>query len=819
MMNKGNPMNHQKLWAPITSLICAVGATLACHVAAAAEPVARSEVTLEEVIVTAQKRNENVQTVPIAITALTPEALETRFVKNFMDISGAVPNAALEKESLSAFASSFYIRGLGTLNRGPFVDPAVSVSVDGVLGGYVSTAITDMIDIGGIEILRGPQGTLQGRNSTGGAIIVRHNNPDPRALSGSVGLLAGDYGRVDATVVLNIPMFSNQAALRVAAKTMKFDGFFKNVYDPANLVSGGRARNVGGENHTILLPSFRWESDNWDLTLRGSFNNFQDDSSVLVARYTCRVDPRLNPNTPLNDTYVNSVALRYGGAAALQYCAHEPTARDFTVNQNRSINKAQLKTNGVAVEFNRRFADVGTLTFVGGYQGNEELSALDVDSTFQQANSSLEHTRHHQATGELRFASDFSKTFDFVAGAFYLQQHYILDRNTQVDLTPLAVPQGANATLLGGSRQGNTQAGAFAQLNWHFTDSLTGVLGARYTKDKKDMQVCASSNIATTADCTVRTLNPLNRGAAEWSDTTPRFGLNYKLNDRTFLYAYWAKGFRAGGFAGEAGSALLAGPFNPESIKTTEVGAKIDGWDNKLRVNLSVFDSKVSDLQRNVSLTNPATLTASIFTLNAAAASIRGAEAEVTLIPVAALTLNLAAGYLDAKYTDYCKDLNGAAANDAALVPCAAAGLDGPGTQRTDLTGLPLARAPKLTGHLQANYDFALANGSTLSLNGEYVYIDKQLTVDSGVPFGTTLGILEFDGNYVRATRAAQNIYNASVNWKSANGKYRFSIFGKNLSNTIYDRRLGFASPTLSFGMLSNPREVGAQFSVKLGGQ
>jgi iron complex outermembrane recepter protein len=98
------------------------------------------------------------------------------------------------------------------------------------------------------------------------------------------------------------------------------------------------------------------------------------------------------------------------------------------------------------------------------------------------------------------------------------------------------------------------------------------------------------------------------------------------------------------------------------------------------------------------------------------------------------------------------------------------------------------------------------------------VFEGKQLTVDSGVPFGTTLGILEFDGNYVRATREEQKIVNASVNWKSANGKYRVSVFGKNLTNAIYDRRLGFASPTLSFGMLSSPREVGAEFNVKLGG-
>jgi iron complex outermembrane receptor protein len=801
-MSSAKPMNRRILWAAFASVICAAGASLPSNVARAEDATAASGDTLAEVIVTAEKRAENV-------------------VKTFVDVSGILPNASLEREGLSVFASSFYIRGMGTQNRGPFVDPAVSVSVDGVLGGYVSTAITDMVDVAGIEVLRGPQGTLQGRNSTGGAIIVRHADPDPKSTNGDIGLLAGNYGRYEVKGMGNFPFADGHAAFRIAGKYSKFDGFFNNIYDPNNLATGGPGKRVGGEKRLVLLPSVRWEADTWDLTLRGTYNSYRDDSSVLIPLYNCAQDPRLFPASALNDTYLRSVALRYGGAAALQYCAHSPSSRDYTINQNRPIEGANLDTRGITTEFNRRFEGAGTLTFVGNYQTNQELSALDVDGTFQQLNSNQEFTKHQQYSGELRFASETSKRIDYVAGMFYLKQHYDLDRVTSADGASTSVPQGPAQTIsLGGSKQNNTQSGVFAQFNWHFTPALTGVLGARYTNDKKDIAVCGALPTPANADCSVRLQLPANIGSASWSDTTPRVGLNFKVNDNAFLYAYWAKGFRAGGFNGEAGSALLAGPFNPESVKTTEVGAKIDGWDNKLRMNFALFDSKASELQRQVALLNPSNPTVvSIFTLNAAGSTIRGAEAEFTLLPVKGLTLGLSLGYLDAKYTDYCQDLNGSAANDPSLVNCAPPTLSSSSAvvaQKVDLTGLPLARSPKFTARFGAVYTMGLANGSSLSYSGEIAHQGKELMLDSGIPVGTTLGLTNFDGSRLDPVRPATNIVNASVSWKSSDSKLRVSVYGKNLTNEVYFRRLSFAAPTLSFGTVNDPREYGIEANYKL---
>jgi iron complex outermembrane receptor protein len=757
---------------------------------------------LEEVFVTAQKRREPLQRVPIAATAFTAETLETRFIKDFTDVSAALPNASLEAEGISNYASSFYIRGQGVLNRGPFVDPAVAVIIDGVTEGRVATTLTDMLDIEAIEVLRGPQGTLQGRNSTGGAILVRHYKPDPGGFDGSAGLLVGNEGRYDVSAMLNIPIVSDKAAFRIAAKGMESDGFYENTF------SGD---NVTGQRRVSVLPSFLWKGEAWDLTLRGNYQKYSDEAATLVPRYTCRVDPRLVPNTavdptqPQNDTYVNSIATRFGGDAALQYCAHEPSSDSYTVNQDRPRGEvADLDVLGGSLEFNYNFANAGTLTYVFGYQDNEETSGVDVDGTFTSLNWNEEHTNHYQSSHELRFASEFSEAFDFVAGLLYLDQQYGLTRQTFVDTTPVALTPML-ATLNTSSSQKNQQYGAFAQVNWHLTDALTLVTGARYTKDEKDFLICGSSPVV----CPGR----YQANSDEWSDTSPRVGVNYEVNDDTFLYAYWASGFRAGGFNGEAGSAAAAGPFDPEEVDTYEIGSKVDFFNDTLRVNFAAFYSEAANLQRQLARAAPSGV-AEIVTQNAAEAEFKGAELEATAVPVDGLTLTASIGWLDAEYTDYCTDLNGAGPNDPSLVNCAPAiAVTGGVIQPVDLTGLPIARTPEWTTRLGAQYTFPVGEANSLTLAGEWAFSDEELTLDGGAPVGTTLGITNFDGGRVDPMRDATNIFNASVTWRGSDDRYTVSAYGKNLTEEVYFRRLSFAAPTLSFGTLGNPREYGLQLN------
>jgi iron complex outermembrane receptor protein len=358
-------------------------------------------------------------------------------------------------------------------------------------------------------------------------------------------------------------------------------------------------------------------------------------------------------------------------------------------------------------------------------------------------------------------------------------------------------------TFFGGSSQNNTQSGAFAQVNWHVTDALTAVAGARYTKDEKDILICGTG----ATQCSGR----YQFNEEEWSDTSPRFGLNYQVNDQTFLYGYWAKGFRAGGFNGEAGSASAAGPFDPEDVSTYEIGAKFDTWGDRLRFNAAIFRADAKDLQRQLSRATPAGI-AEIVTQNAAEAQFQGAELEITAVPLDGLTLSASIGYLDAEYTDYCTDLNGTGANDPSLVNCApATPVTGGVIQPVDLTNLPIARTPEITARVGAVYSFDVGSSGGVSVAAEWAHQDEELTLDGGAPVGTTLGIVNFDGSKVEPMRPATDVFNASITWKDPSERYRVAIYGKNLTDEIYFRRLSFASPTLSFGTLANPREYGVQ--------
>ena len=772
---------------------------------------ADEKVQLEEIVVMAQKRAESLQVVPIAATAVTGEALEVRFAKDFTDISGAIPNTTLELEGISNYSAAFFIRGQGVLNRGPFIDPAVGVITDGVADGRVNTAMQDFLDIEAVETLRGPQGTLQGRNATAGAILVRHNKPNVDEFEGNVGGTLGNYGRHDVKGMINMPFAQGSAAFRMAAKYSEFDGYYRNAYN-------GKNNRIGGQKRWSLLPSIRFKGDNLDVTLRGDVAHYNDDAAVLVPLYHCGLDPRIPaniaaPNPAQIDTFLRGFALNAAGNpnagpdAAYRACAKPAKRSQYTVNQDRSVvnngAEAALKVWGLTSEANYEVAGAGTLTYVGGYRENHETSDLDTDAGPLKLFWNTEDTKHWQTSHELRFATDFSKTIDIVAGALWFKQKYTLDR----------LSNDVNNTL---SSQTNEQWGAFAHVRWHFNDALTAVLGGRYSHDKKDFRICSINAVPCdglwASGPFVGTPRTQTDGKS-WSDFSPRVGLDYQLNDDVFLYTYWARGFRAGGFNGEAANIVAAGPYDPEKNNTFEGGFKADLLDKRLRVNAAVFYVKVDNLQRNISRVSPLTTQVEIVTQNAADAKFKGAELEITALVSDSFTFNLSTGYLDAKYKNFCVDINGTAPNDPSLQNCGPAVVTPLGTiQPADESFLPLARAPKWTVRANPTYKFDTGFGSVL-VSAEWVYNSRLFTNDQGAPNGLDTGLGNFDGTRIDPYRKATNVVNASITWRDPDNKYKVSLYGKNLTREIYYRRLSFAAPTLSFGTMNDPREYGIEAS------
>ena len=750
-----------------------------------------------DIVVVAQKREESIQSVPIAITAVSGEALRARFATDVASLRGVIPNVSLAPEGISAFASSFFIRGLGVDERESFSDPAVAVVVDDVTEARASVALTDLLDIASIEVLRGPQGTLQGRNASAGAILVRHNAPNLSDFGGDASIQIANYGTVRATGVINTPLVTDMLGLRVAALYSRSDGFYRNAYS---------GRQIGKTRHFVLLPSLRLNSGDLDVVLRGEYTRIRDDASTLLPYNRCGVDPlTVGPGGSggANQQFVDRIAAQFGNARAARTCARPVGPDSFNVDQDRPYGEINdLDVYGITGNVNYDIESAGTLTYVGNYRHTREHSVLDPDSSPANLFASNDTTTHYQTSHEVRFASDFSDTVDFVAGALFLKQRYDLDRTQALGF--------AGALFTGGASQSNTQYGVFAQGNIHFTPQLSGVLGIRRTWDEKTMDICPVAP----GGCGTRS----SRLNDSWRNLSPRVGVNYKPNERVLLYGYWARGFRAGGFNGNAGTPETAGPYNQERVDTYELGFKIDALDRRLRINGDVFSIDASDLQRSITRISPSG-SVDVITQNAAGARFRGAELEITAVPVRGLTLAGSIGYLDAKYTDYCQDLNGTGANDPSLQPCAPAVVTPAGTvQPVDLTGLPLNRAPRWNWRAFAGYEFPVATLADTALRPgvsvEWTHEGRQLTTQAGYPVGTDLGITNFDGFTVSPYRQPVDTVNANLWIAEVDDRFKVTAFVKNLLNDIAITRLSVVEPLWNFVTLTAPRTYGVELRL-----
>jgi iron complex outermembrane recepter protein len=788
--------------------------------AASAADVAASDSVIEDIVVTAQKREESIQKVPIAVTAITAEAVARSFAVDVTDVAGGIPNATIEKEALSPLASNFFIRGQGIQDREGYADSPVAVVVNGVVQGRTTAVLTDLLDIASIEVLRGPQGTLQGRNSTAGAILVRNNLPNLDKVGGSFKVLYGEHSRLDVTGVLNIPIVEGKLGFRLAGKSTNFDGFYRNLFD---------GKQIGGQERITLLPTLRFEEGAFDITIRGEYAKIRDDATLLPAFNVCPVAldaPGGLTAASGNNTFVRRAAITPGLGldVARSACASEAASTRRTVNVDNffgNANNADIRAIGA--ELNYEIDGAGTITYITDYRETTEFSTLDVDGTPGRFFNAKRNTTSSQQSHELRFASSFSDTVDFIAGVYVFDQSYTMVDDNQsylFDAPPFfAVPAFTTLrdTQVGNSQDSN-QFAVFGQANWHLSDALTIVTGGRYTKERKSGNICPTG----VALCANRTPNVVGQSqdvSGSWSDFSPRIGVNYQASDDLFLYAYWAKGFRSGGFNLGAATAVAAGPYDPEKVSTFEAGFKADLLNRRLRVNTSAFYTKASDLQRLGVIDVSGVATAS--TVNAAKATFYGAEVELSALVTNALSLTASVGYLNAKYDEFCQDLNGTTPNNPSLVAC------GPafgGTQPVDVSGLPLTRTPKWDMRLGATYDLSLGRFGSLLFSGDWSYTSKLNTVSNGYPTGTILGTVQYNdpnptlndpnGYVISPIRPATSLVNASVTWSNPDESIKVAAFMKNITKENYIGRLNPAGVFTAIN-LNDPQTWGFEVSFK----
>lgn len=646
---------------------------------ALAQDTSGNESGLEEIVVTAQKQAQSQQDVPISVTAVTGESLAAAQVNNVADLANSIPNVQINSFSNSPDSAVFTIRGVGVNDADPYVGTTVSVVVDGVVVGVNTAALLSLFDIDRVEVLRGPQGTLFGANTTGGVINVVTKQPTGE-LGGEFEAVYGNYNHIELNAALNFPITENLSG-KVSVLHNSMDGYFRNYADN---------RRIGKRDITSLRGYLKYEGGNYDATLIGEYGRSRNGSQtgILVA-----------------------------GPGDLFYV---PGETDHPFDFNRGLSYDQPDANDrdtYAVTLTQDLSTgIGDWTSITSYRDYDNDLYSDDDATTRVLLQTHRRIKHHQFSQELRDLVDITDSTRLIVGGYYFRQHYTLDQQGKLDgfLPGLGQPQTQEQT--------NWSISGFAQLYQDITPDLRLQAGIRYSHEK-------TSAISTTAN----TLNPdgvatfddplipgsliTASGKKAWNKFGWKVGLDYKVTPDVMLYGYYARGFKSGGFTGRIAVAEDIGPYNPEKLDTIEAGLKADLLDRHLRLNLAAFYNWYDDMQVVQNITYPSGANSASIA-NAGKAVTKGFELEVTAAPVHGLTLTGSLAYLGAMYKEY--DTQVLEPSTGGLVPISYA-------------GNRLMNSPKWNAAFGFNWQMALRNG-TLTTTGQYTYTSAKFTSYTNLP-------------------------------------------------------------------------------------
>ena len=628
-----------------TASLCALAGALATP--AAAQDAAQAEESPEGIgliVVTAQKRAENVQDVPIAITAVGSQFLETRGIDSIDDLGTIAPNVKFERAPASKTISQIAIRGSVTINPAITWEPAVGLYLDGVYIAKAQGSIFDIADLERVEILRGPQGTLYGRNALAGAVNLVTKKPSGEA-GGMAEVTYGSFNELRLRGVLDLPQMGAFSA-KVSGQYRKRDGLIDLT------APDGRGRNrtdsIDSGSFMVQLRAEIADNVTADYTYDYSKSNQTPPFSQLL-RVNRNGDPRdiFDPGSP---------SYAFGGAFF---------PLDTVANPDRVTTAAidapvyeRSRSYGHALTLTANLGDA-ELKSITAYRDLAWADGLDLDGSPFPVAFTQRISDYHAFSQELQLTGTaFEDRLAYVLGAFYFDE-------TAETVNPQTYFGGG--VDLDSNYGSNTEAWAvYAQLDYDLTERLKLTLGGRYTHETKDISRFFRVNF----DPANGIFSPLviadlaygDIPAATFSDFSPAVTLSYAASDTVNLYARFAQGFKSGGFNGESnvfaaptadcpsGALELCQPYLPEQVDSYELGIKSRFLDDRLIINLAAFRNDSKDMQLSVFT---ATTGAASVIQNAAAARIQGIEIETVLRPVDALTINASLAVLDPEYNRF----------------------------------------------------------------------------------------------------------------------------------------------------------------------
>jgi iron complex outermembrane recepter protein len=683
------------LWATAASILAGMAVTPAI-----AQDAAEEETGISEIFVTAQRREENLQDVPISVSAFGAEQIAEKGLTDVSRLEGIVPGFTFGKAGVDARPA---IRGVRTESVDVNADTTIGFFVDGIYQSRSSQASLGFVDLERVEVQRGPQGTLYGRNTFGGNISIVTAQPDFSEYYGGADLTIGDNSQVKVTGYVNAPL-SEQAALRLAVGYEKSNGWVKNV-NP----TGG---NLFDENNRYVRATLALKpTDKLTASLKFDYSNRKGNGGSafgykLVGSYFYTpTNAQLFNATPVilntrggNRDGVVDAPLTIDNGVPI-FAPGDPYRIDNDYNPSLALRNYSGTAN-VAYDFG-----IATFKSITGLTDFKTTRVQDTDFSGNQIGADYQFTSAKTFSQELQFLSNGDGPFGYVFGGYYFKDKlngtFINQQFPQIirNVTPnITRPQAGG--FYQEFRAETESFAVYGQANYKLTEQLKLTGGVRATRDIKDFKFANANSVLpivggaaqgtaitlntggipnsafgvegapTNCTYTVNAANPapipgfqclasntaIFTGAtfrtATFKKVTWRAGLDFQVAEDNLLYASVSNGFNSGGFNGSLSAAALGkSTFEPQTVTAFEIGSKNRFMDNSVQLNLSAFYNKYSDLQEQRQL--PVGLTTLSIIENSGKARSYGAEVEAIWKPVEALTINVSGAYLNAKYTKY----------------------------------------------------------------------------------------------------------------------------------------------------------------------
>ncbi len=772
--------------------------TLAAAITAAGGTLAADNVGIEEVVVTAQKRAESLQDIPLAVSAFSGDQIREDGIASMEDIGSRTPGMVFA--AFSSGQPEIAIRGIGTKEDGAAASDSTVVSIDDVYIAARTAQVFDIFDLERVEVLRGPQGTLYGKNSIGGSINFVTSKPTEETEI-RVRATTGNYGRRDLGAMISGGL-SNNLFGKIAFSSRENDGYFSNVLN-------GEHR---GETDTLAVRGqLRWmASDALEVTFTA---DTADDDNKDTNR-----EPVGGTGVSGNGDNYDPIAVNkaYGGAGDPHNAANDEEG--FT---DREVQGYSVKVNW----------DLENMTFTSitsyresefdwaedseglpGGPGGDPIADPLVGFRFDVTDSAVEDTE--QLTQEFRLTSAGESSMDWVVGMFYsledikrTETFCIPNCNGNV-INPGTNTPLPNGLILNSSDQKNesTSWALYGQAGFDLTDSLSLTAGLRYSYEEKDVEIGARVDEGLVPVAVfVQPYDPV-KATDDWSNVSGRLALDWTVSEDVLLYASVSTGFKSGGFIGSASTPERADDsFDEEKAINYELGMKSQWWDNRVQVNVAAFFTDYEDLQvtrfyRPVD--NPANVFGEFITENAAEATIQGVEVELLYVPTENLEIGGNFAYLDTEFDDFTPEVADLAPGDGAG-PCPvdsrSAGNIGPGGELgciPDYSGNKLRQAPRKTASLFSKYTWQLGeNLGELSAKLNYRFQDHSF--------------YDPDNNDITVI-PRYRIWDARLAWASGDGHWEVAGWVKNFTDEeyrthIYSQRGG----SIAFATFGAPKTSG----------